>query len=111
MSTDLECRRECPPTQSRKEKKDVAQQIYNSTAAAGYEQAFAHVSSHFIPFLLRAGRLAPGQHILDIATGTGLAAEATLAIVGPAGYVTAVARYGRSGAGALGRRAERLSCG
>ncbi len=67
----------------------MTQQIYNNTAAAGYDQVFAHVSSYFIPFLLRAGRLAPGQHMLDIGTGTGLAAEAALAIVGPAGTVTA----------------------
>ena len=61
----------------------------STTAAAGYEQAFAHVSSYFIPFLLRAGRVAPGQRMLDIATGTGLAAEAALGIVGPGGHVTA----------------------
>jgi len=67
----------------------VTQQIYNSTAAAGYDQVFARVSSHFVPFLLRAGRLSPGQRLLDIATGTGLAAEAALTIVGTAGYVTA----------------------
>ena len=64
-------------------------EIYNNVAAAGYEQAFAHVSSHFIPFLLGAGRVAPGQHVLDIATGTGLIAEAALATVGAAGHVTA----------------------
>jgi ubiquinone/menaquinone biosynthesis C-methylase UbiE len=62
---------------------------YNSTAAAGYEQAMARVTSHFIPFLLRAGRIETGQHVLDVATGTGLAAQAALTIVGPTGHITA----------------------
>ena len=64
-------------------------EIYNNAAAAGYEQAFAHVSSHFMPFLLEAGRVAPGQHVLDVATGTGLLAEAALTTVGAMGHVTA----------------------
>src|ERR687886_2778627 len=63
--------------------------VYEDEAAAGYERAFAHVSASFVPFLLRAARLAPGMRVLDIAAGTGLAAEAALAAVGPAGHVTA----------------------
>jgi ubiquinone/menaquinone biosynthesis C-methylase UbiE len=47
------------------------------------------VSRHFIPFLLRAARVRPGMRVLDIATGTGLAAEAALAAVGPSGSVVA----------------------
>ena len=62
---------------------------YRNEAAAGYEQAFARVSTHFVPFLLRAARIAPGMRLLDIAAGTGLAAEAALGIIGPAGHVTA----------------------
>ena len=62
---------------------------YKDEAAAGYERAFAHVSTHFIPLLLRAARLAPGMRVLDIATGTGLAAEAALMAVGASGHVTA----------------------
>jgi hypothetical protein len=42
-----------------------------------------------MPFLLRAAHIAPGMHVLDIATGTGLSAEAALAAVGPTGYVMA----------------------
>jgi ubiquinone/menaquinone biosynthesis C-methylase UbiE len=60
---------------------------YNNDAASGYDRVFAHVSSHFVPFLLRAAHLASGQRVLDVATGTGLAAEA--ARVGPTGHVTA----------------------
>ena len=63
---------------------------YKSEAASAYDRAFAHVSTHFLPFLLRAARLEPGQRVLDAATGTGIAAEAALGVVGPGGHVTAV---------------------
>src|SRR5215467_2077495 len=62
---------------------------YKNEAAAGYDRAFAPITRHFVPFLLRAARVAPGMRVLDIATGTGLAAEAALGIVGPTGHVTA----------------------
>lgn len=67
----------------------MSQLMYDATAAAGYEQGFARISSHFVPFLMQAGHVAPGQSVLDVATGTGLAAEAALGIVGPTGHVTA----------------------
>ena len=62
---------------------------FKDEAAAEYDRAFAHVTAHFMPFLLRAAHVAPGMHVLDIATGTGLSAEAALAAVGPTGHVTA----------------------
>jgi ubiquinone/menaquinone biosynthesis C-methylase UbiE len=62
---------------------------YGEAAAAGYDRTFAHVSSRFVPALLRAAGVAPGMRVLDIATGTGLVAEAALAAVGPSGHVTA----------------------
>jgi ubiquinone/menaquinone biosynthesis C-methylase UbiE len=62
---------------------------YKNEAAAGYDRAFAPITRHFVPFLLRAARIAPGMRVLDIAAGTGLAAEAALGIVGPTGHVTA----------------------
>ena len=62
---------------------------FKDQAAAEYDRAFAHVTAHFMPFLLRAAHIAPGMHVLDIATGTGLSAEAALAAVGPTGHVTA----------------------
>ncbi|WP_114948679.1 class I SAM-dependent methyltransferase [Microvirga calopogonii] len=65
------------------------EQIYRQEAAAEYDHAFSHVSAHFVPFLLQAARLAPGQRVLDVATGTGIAAEAALAVVGPGGSVVA----------------------
>jgi ubiquinone/menaquinone biosynthesis C-methylase UbiE len=62
---------------------------YRAEAAAEYDRAFSHVSAYFLPFLLRAARLAPGHRVLDVATGTGIAAEAALGIVGPTGSVLA----------------------
>jgi ubiquinone/menaquinone biosynthesis C-methylase UbiE len=62
---------------------------FKDQAAAEYDRAFAHVTTHFMPFLLRAANIAPGMRVLDIATGTGLSAEAALAAVGPTGHVTA----------------------
>ena len=67
----------------------MSQLMYDATAAAGYERGFARISSHFVPFLLQAGRIGPGQRILDVATGTGLAAEAALGIIGAGGHLTA----------------------
>src|SRR5262245_41466668 len=62
---------------------------FNKEAAAGYDRAYARVTSHFVPFLLRAAHIAPGMRVLDIAAGTGLASKAALAAVGPTGHVTA----------------------
>ena len=62
---------------------------YKDEAAAGYDRAFARVTTHFIPFLLGAAHVTPGMHVLDIAAGTGLASEAALRVVGPSGHVTA----------------------
>ena len=62
---------------------------YKDEAAAGYDRAFGRVTTHFIPFLLRAAHVGPGMRVLDIAAGTGLASEAALRIVGPSGHVTA----------------------
>ena len=44
----------------------------------------------FIPTFLRMARIAPGQKVLDVATGTGLAAEEAVIAVGASGHVTAV---------------------
>jgi ubiquinone/menaquinone biosynthesis C-methylase UbiE len=67
----------------------VAEELaYKDEAAAGYDRAFAPVTRHFAPFLLRAARVAPGMSLLDIAAGTGLASEAALSAIGPTGHVT-----------------------
>src|SRR5579862_2776631 len=62
---------------------------FKDDAAADYDRAFAHATAHFMPFLLRAANVASGMRVLDIATGTGLSAEAALAAVGHTGHVTA----------------------
>jgi ubiquinone/menaquinone biosynthesis C-methylase UbiE len=58
-------------------------------AASEYDRAFGHVTAYFMPCLLRAAHVGPGMHVLDIATGTGLSAEAARAAAGPTGHVTA----------------------
>jgi ubiquinone/menaquinone biosynthesis C-methylase UbiE len=63
--------------------------VFDREAAAEYDRAFAHVTRYFMPFVLRAARVARGMHVLDIAAGTGLSAEAALSAVGPTGHVTA----------------------
>ena len=65
---------------------------FKDAAAAEYDRAFGHVTAYFMPFLLRAANIAPGMHVLDIATGTGLSAEAALAAAGPTGHVVAADR-------------------
>jgi ubiquinone/menaquinone biosynthesis C-methylase UbiE len=62
---------------------------FRAEAAAEYDRAFAHVSSHFLPLVLRAARLEPGHRVLDVATGTGISAEAALDAVAPSGSVLA----------------------
>lgn len=65
------------------------QLLFKGEAAAEYDRAFAHVTRYFMPLLLRAADVTPGMHVLDIATGTGLSAEAALVAVGPTGHVAA----------------------
>jgi ubiquinone/menaquinone biosynthesis C-methylase UbiE len=67
----------------------VEELVFKDAAAAEYDRAFAHVTAHFMPFLLRAAQVEPGMRVLDIATGTGLSAEAALSAVGHTGHVTA----------------------
>lgn len=62
---------------------------YQAQAAAGYDGMFAQVTTHFAPTLLRSARLMPAMDVLDIATGTGLVAEAALDLIGPTGRLTA----------------------
>src|SRR5262245_58489142 len=62
---------------------------FRDEAAAEYDRAFAHVTAHFMPFMLRAAYVARAMRVLDIATGTGLSAEAALAAVGSTGHVAA----------------------
>src|SRR5262249_3033337 len=55
------------------ERNQMAEELsFRAEAAAEYDRAFGRISAHFLPFLLSAARLAPGQRVLDVATGTGI---------------------------------------
>jgi SAM-dependent methyltransferase len=56
----------------------------------GFDRTFGLPMRQFVPTLLRLARLSPGQRVLDVATGTGIAAEAALDAVGSSGHVTAI---------------------
>jgi ubiquinone/menaquinone biosynthesis C-methylase UbiE len=64
----------------------MSEPLYSATSE-GYDALFARVTRLFIPALLQAARIAPGHDVLDVATGTGAAAQLAAAIVGPAGSV------------------------
>jgi len=57
--------------------------------AAGYDELFARVTLSFVPALLGAAQIASGHRVLDVATGTGVAATAAADLVGPFGEVIA----------------------
>jgi ubiquinone/menaquinone biosynthesis C-methylase UbiE len=59
------------------------------SGAEGYDQLFARVTQSFIPALLKAAEIAVGHRVLDVATGTGVAAQAVVEIVGASGEVVA----------------------
>jgi len=44
----------------------AAELVFKDEAAAEYDRAFAHVTAHFMPFLLRAAHVAPGMHVLAL---------------------------------------------
>src|SRR5262249_54290821 len=67
----------------------MAELQFDDAAAAGYDRFIGPVSRHFIPFLLRAAGIGLGMRVLDVATGTGLTAEAALAATGLSGSVVA----------------------
>jgi ubiquinone/menaquinone biosynthesis C-methylase UbiE len=64
----------------------MSEPIYN-TGAIGYDEFFGQVTRLYIPALLQAAQLREGQSVLDVATGTGAAAEAAMAVVGSSGSV------------------------
>jgi ubiquinone/menaquinone biosynthesis C-methylase UbiE len=67
----------------------VVELQFRDTAACGYDQSVARMTLRYIPPLLHAASIASGQRVLDIATGTGVAAEAVATAIGPSGSVIA----------------------
>jgi SAM-dependent methyltransferase len=67
----------------------MSDRFHYDAGASGYDQGFGRVSAIFIPTLLQSARLATGHRVLDVATGTGIAAEAAASSVGPSGHVVA----------------------
>jgi ubiquinone/menaquinone biosynthesis C-methylase UbiE len=58
--------------------------------AAAYDRYIGRWSRLFVPRLLAAAGIAPGQRVLDVATGTGETALAAISFVGRAGVVVGV---------------------
>ncbi|MBD0276244.1 MAG: methyltransferase domain-containing protein [Acetobacteraceae bacterium] len=56
----------------------------------GFDRTFGLPMRRFIPTLIRSARLSPGHKVLDVGTGTGIAAQAALDAVGPSGHVAAI---------------------
>jgi ubiquinone/menaquinone biosynthesis C-methylase UbiE len=50
-----------------------------STGAIGYDEFFGQVTRLFILALMETAQLREGQAVLDVATGTGVAAEGAVA--------------------------------
>ena len=48
---------------------------YKDEAASAYDRAFVHVSTHFLPFLLRAGRLEKATRTRVVTRGRRLASR------------------------------------
>src|SRR5215470_6525068 len=64
--------------------------VYDNAAAAGYDEVFgSHVSVLIGPAFVKFAGLQPGMRVLEVATGTGLVAEAALQAIGPTGHLTA----------------------
>jgi ubiquinone/menaquinone biosynthesis C-methylase UbiE/uncharacterized protein YbaR (Trm112 family) len=55
--------------------------------SAAYDQWVGRWSRLFVPSVMSAARIAPGQRILDVSTGTGEAAALALPILGPSGLL------------------------
>jgi ubiquinone/menaquinone biosynthesis C-methylase UbiE len=62
---------------------------FPASAAAGYNDHVGQYAAKLFPKLLEIARLRPGQTVLDVATGTGIAIRAAADIVGKGGNLVA----------------------
>ena len=62
---------------------------FPATAAAGYDDHVGEYTGKLVPRLLEIAGLRPGQTVLEVATGTGIAAYAAADIVGKSGGIVA----------------------
>lgn len=62
---------------------------FPGTAAAGYDDHVGQYTAKLVPRLLEIAQLKLGQRVLDVATGTGIAAAAAAERVGETGTVVA----------------------
>lgn len=62
---------------------------FQAGAVPGYDQLVGELTKRLTPNIIQAAHLKSGDHVLDIACGTGLAADAALTIVGQSGRITA----------------------
>ncbi|MPV35626.1 class I SAM-dependent methyltransferase [Georgenia subflava] len=59
--------------------------------AHAYEDLFVPaLFAQWVPVLLRTAGVGPGQHVLDVACGTGVVARQAAALVGPSGHLSGV---------------------
>lgn len=54
---------------------------FEQRAATGYDNAVGNMTRLLVPTLLEAAGLAPGERVLDVASGTGIAAEVAAGII------------------------------
>src|SRR5262249_18410863 len=70
--------------------RDMTERLhFPKTAAAGYDDHVGQYTANLVPRLLEITRLKPGQRVLDVATGTGIAAAEAAELVGESGTVVA----------------------
>ena len=62
---------------------------FPATAAAGYDDHVGQYTGKLVPRLLEIARLRTGQTVLEVATGTGIAALAAAGVVGKSGSMVA----------------------
>jgi ubiquinone/menaquinone biosynthesis C-methylase UbiE len=62
---------------------------FQAGAVLGYDQLIGELTRRLTPTIVQAAHLKVGDNVLDIACGTGLAAEAASTIVGPSGRIIA----------------------